>query len=409
MPDPAKPSTSFWRCESCGTPNPEASYLQSCLGCGRPRPARRTPTAPSQATRPGKSGPDAEDKAYADAPLGLKGWLVRVSLVYAGVVLLVLVVMRWVGDAWWGTTLLLVMPRYAWLAPVGILALAAGLGRSYRSLAILSATALVVAGPLMGLALPLPRLVERLPPGEKVRVATFNLGTEGVTVTPLDAWLTREGIGVVCLQEGDSRNDTFYNDLESRGWSVNKRRTIASRWPVVAELDSLPDESTQDGLYTAVLDRLRVRTPGGREVVVASVHLPTLRAGFEGILKGQVDPLTLHLSWWGRQMSRVLESLSRASDVPMLVGGDFNMPPDDSTMHSLRSSFRYAFDEAGWGYGYTRPAAHPWVRIDHLLASREWYVTACKVGPDLGSDHLPLVAEFLLPAKGKSQDLQRPR
>ena len=42
-----------------------------------------------------------------------------------------------------------------------------------------------------------------------------------------------------------------------------------------------------------------------------------------------------------------------------------------------------AFDEAGWGYGYSRPASHPWVRIDHVIASRDWTFTRSRVGPDL--------------------------
>ena len=60
--------------------------------------------------------------------------------------------------------------------------------------------------------------------------------------------------------------------------------------------------------------------------------------------------------------------------------------------------YRFAFEDAGWGYGYTRPADLPWFRIDHIVASPEWRVTECRVGPDFGSDHLPLIAELVLPA-----------
>jgi vancomycin resistance protein VanJ len=80
-----------------------------------------------------------------------------------------------------------------------------------------------------------------------------------------------------------------------------------------------------------------------------------------------------------------------------VMAGDFNMPADDSTMASLRSLFRFAFEDAGWGYGYTRPSAAPWFRIDHVVTSPEWRVARCRVGPDFGSDHLPLIAELVLP------------
>ncbi len=54
-----------------------------------------------------------------------------------------------------------------------------------------------------------------------------------------------------------------------------------------------------------------------------------------------------------------VEPLAGSSDLPVIVGGDFNMPADDSTMAALRLSFRFAFEEAGWGYGYTRPSRSP--------------------------------------------------
>src|SRR5207245_227724 len=137
-----------------------------------------------------------------------------------------------------------------------------------------------------------------------------------------------------------------------------------------------------------------------REFIVASVHLPTLRPGFQRFLdRRETSGLRLHTAWWGRETSRALAALAETGDLPILIGGDFNMPADDVTMAALRATFRFAFEDAGWGYGYTRPARYPWVRIDHILATPEWSVTACRVGPDLGSDHLPLMAEAVLPPR----------
>ena len=36
------------------------------------------------------------------------------------------------------------------------------------------------------------------------------------------------------------------------------------------------------------------------------------------------------------------------------------------------------------------------------LALPEWSVAGCRVGPDLGSDHLPVIAEFILPRGDRS-------
>ena len=97
----------------------------------------------------------------------------------------------------------------------------------------------------------------------------------------------------------------------------------------------------------------------------------------------------------------MVAAIESGPDVPKLIAGDFNMPADESALASLRDEgrFRFAFEEAGWGFGYTRPTRTPWFRIDHILTSPEWVVRRCRVGPDFGSDHLPLVAEVVLPAR----------
>jgi vancomycin resistance protein VanJ len=147
--------------------------------------------------------------------------------------------------------------------------------------------------------------------------------------------------------------------------------------------------------------RVRIRTPEGNEFGLASVHMPTLRFGLYRFLRGDIPGLERHIAWYDAQMVRVASGLSEfRDDLPVLVGGDFNVPPDHAAMSALGTAFRFAFEDAGWGYGYTRPTRYPWFRIDHILASPEWTFEACRVGPDLGSDHLPLVAEAVLTAPG---------
>ena len=46
------------------------------------------------------------------------------------------------------------------------------------------------------------------------------------------------------------------------------------------------------------------------------------------------------------------------------------------------------------------PGAVSWVRIDHILTTPDWSIAECRVGPDLGSDHLPVMAEVVLPKPG---------
>jgi endonuclease/exonuclease/phosphatase family metal-dependent hydrolase len=317
---------------------------------------------------------------------------------------LALALIRWVGAEWWGVLVLLFMPRWLWLLPVVPLAVASGVRRCPWHWVLQGATALVVAGPLMGASLPVHRLWEGTPEGERLRVATLNVSPYPIRVHALMSWVDRAGIDVLCLQEVDSQEDhPIVKAFREAGWYVAGRRHVVSRFPIEEELPRLPDDSTSRRRYSATLDRVRLKTRGGAGVIVACVHLPTIREGIVDLFHSKTsETLEDHVSWWAHEVSRVLAALAEAAGPPLVVAGDFNMPSDDATMAALRSDFQFAFESAGWGYGYTRPARLPWVRIDHVLASHEWAVTGCRVGPHVGSDHLPMVAELVLPRQAEA-------
>src|SRR5207237_8966827 len=110
-----------------------------------------------------------------------------------------------------------------------------------------------------------------------------------------------------------------------------------------------------------------------------------------------VAGLERHSAWRGARRRRVGATPAADRSAPLLIGGDFNPPSDSPTFAPVRRRFRVGFDEAGRGYGYTYPSRLPWIRIDHILASPDWSIVRCWVGPDVGSDHLPVIAEVVLP------------
>jgi endonuclease/exonuclease/phosphatase (EEP) superfamily protein YafD len=79
---------------------------------------------------------------------------------------------------------------------------------------------------------------------------------------------------------------------------------------------------------------------------------------------------------------------------PLVVGGDFNSPPDSYGCRRLQESLQSAFACAGSGFGWSFPSSQPLLRIDHLFASRDLQVLSCRVLPTSASDHRPLVADF---------------
>ena len=399
----------FWYCRRCGTPNPSRPYLTHCLGCG---------TVPSPETLASPVGPQTGQELRAgcakESRPGPARGSVRVGIgrvngfftwMWALVVLVILVLIRWVGDRWWGVAVVLFLPRWLFLVPLPVLALASGIARRPGQWLLQGVVALVIAGPLMALSLPIHRLWDRRVEGTRVRIMTLNRGMDPLATGRLTGFIERERIDLICFQElsdpGDTRLDSY---LAAHGWYRDRRRFVASRFPIVAEMPPLPDEYRSNRRYAALVVRVRVRAPGGVEFGLVSVHMPTLRFGFYRFLEYDVAGLKQHASWWDRQATRLLDGLAEMRDVPILIGGDFNLPPDHASMAALGSLYRFAFEDAGWGYGYTRPSRYPWFRIDHILASPEWVFTRCWVGPDVGSDHLPLIAEAVLPAPAQASE-----
>jgi endonuclease/exonuclease/phosphatase (EEP) superfamily protein YafD len=81
---------------------------------------------------------------------------------------------------------------------------------------------------------------------------------------------------------------------------------------------------------------------------------------------------------------------------PKLLVGDFNLPVESAIYRDHWSQYTNAFSVAGWGLGHTRYCRWHGVRIDHILTGPESQVDRCWVGPDVGSDHRPLIADLVL-------------
>ena len=83
---------------------------------------------------------------------------------------------------------------------------------------------------------------------------------------------------------------------------------------------------------------------------------------------------------------------------PVILAGDFNMPTQSSIYRHHWSAMCNAFSMAGLGLGYTEwPTIRSWqfgIRIDHIVTGCSWRPVRCWVGPDLGSDHRPLLANL---------------
>jgi endonuclease/exonuclease/phosphatase (EEP) superfamily protein YafD len=94
-----------------------------------------------------------------------------------------------------------------------------------------------------------------------------------------------------------------------------------------------------------------------------------------------------------------LAELVIAEPGPKVVIGDFNITSWSPAFHDLVARTGLRDSRAGFGVQPTFPAAIsplPGIPIDHCLVSPEVTVAKREIGPDVGSDHLPLIVELSL-------------
>jgi vancomycin resistance protein VanJ len=80
--------------------------------------------------------------------------------------------------------------------------------------------------------------------------------------------------------------------------------------------------------------------------------------------------------------------------MPTLLAGDFNTPIDSDIFRSAWTGYTDAFNFAGIGVGTTYRVKRTWTRIDHILFNNDWQCRQCWLGPDVGSPHLPVIADL---------------
>jgi len=93
---------------------------------------------------------------------------------------------------------------------------------------------------------------------------------------------------------------------------------------------------------------------------------------------------------------------------PALVVGDFNATPWSSHFHRFAERSGLCDSRAGFGIQASFPAnlAPMRIPIDHAFASCTVGIRDRRIGPDVGSDHLPVIVDLTLPRPGSDH---RPR
>jgi endonuclease/exonuclease/phosphatase (EEP) superfamily protein YafD len=350
----------------------------------RSRPEAGAAGPPS--TAPGKHAPTSKGRRIAAATLAALVWL------YLGVLLAVWLTLYFAGDRWWLATIMLFAPRSVYAFPLAVLVPAAALCRR-RLLWPLAAAVLLLVWPIMGFCLPWARL--SAPGGRTIRILTCNVDGNNLRGGALRTLVLRTRPDVIALQEFGG-TDEWFRKVLPEGFHVvyAGELVLASQLPLREESRTAPDN---DGLCCVL------ETPDG-PIRICCLHLFTPRRGLAEVL----DRRTVLAPSRRLTLQQVIERRRRESQEvgewiaalpqPVLLAGDFNMPSDSLIYRNYWSAYGNAFAQAGLGFGDTKitalgPASYG-LRIDHVLFGPRWQAVRAWVGPDVGSDHLPLLADL---------------
>lgn len=146
---------------------------------------------------------------------------------------------------------------------------------------------------------------------------------------------------------------------------------------------------------------------GGKKVLLFSLHQATPRYELSGLSlrnmsngesAGRIEERHHFRDKETRMIREYIDDIR--GDKPYIVLGDFNTPSSSSLFRPHWGDLQNAFDQCGFGYGYTAnceteshwPKGLPWARVDHILGSKECRFERCITGSSNGSDHRLIMA-----------------
>jgi vancomycin resistance protein VanJ len=297
------------------------------------------------------------------------------------------------GDQWWVATAMLFGPRWPIVLPLlALFPLALLCCR--RVLPWLAGAGALAIWLFMGWAIPWQRVtgIFAPPPDLTLRVIAYNCGE----TEKADVIQTIEDLRPDIIALNEWHGSRPIPDSLAQGFYVGRDggNVVLSRFPIES-IKALESEWLKPWEQRAV--KCFVRTKVGL-VQVVCLHLETPRHGMAEVR---------HSFWRGaegmrsntekrRLESELASQFADGFSGPSIVAGDLNTPVESRIYQVYWSQWQNAFSQGGFGLGHTKFLRLYGVRIDHILISPHWRVISARVGPDLGGDHRPVIADLAL-------------
>jgi vancomycin resistance protein VanJ len=323
-------------------------------------------------------------------------WLGWITLGYFALVLVAWFALWRLSDVWWPATALLFGPRWMLLLPLALLVPAALLMRRVL-LAPLAVTALIVLMPVMGLRTGWGGMWVGDRGSTDLRVVTLNAEDNPGAILRLLSHADTWEADIVAIQECGNAIETvgvYMVDWHTEG---DQWLCLLSRFPIKSvetmmweDLEGVRDAGIGG---SSMAKRYVLQTPQ-RDLHLVNIHLETARKGLER-LRYQLERMPVKDNMLMREVEsrRAFRWLGHRH-AALIVAGDFNMPIESAIYRESWSSFQNAFTQVGRGFGKTKDNGIIRLRIDHVLSGRNWQPVRAWVGPDVGSDHMPVIADL---------------
>jgi endonuclease/exonuclease/phosphatase (EEP) superfamily protein YafD len=222
--------------------------------------------------------------------------------------------------------------------------------------------------------------------GTAVRVMTVNAFCANVERDRLMEYIAEVSPDVLLVMEVDA------------GWAT-RLKTLAASYP-----HQLIEQRTEDCFGIALLTTLPVAEVDIREL---GSSLPTVVARFErdgGTWFHFIGthPMPPTRGWAAALRNAQLAAIGRLAaslEDPVVVAGDLNITSWSPHFRDLVQMAGLRDSRHGFGNQPTWRSNFVWmgIAIDHIFVSPEVGVKQRWVGPDVGSDHRPVVAELVIP------------
>lgn len=301
-------------------------------------------------------------------------------LATAGTMACVVTLAGFLGRYWWGFELAThFRVQYALALGLGALLLAVGRRRRWAALFAIFA--------LLNAMLLAPRFST---------VATAQTGADGPVLRAMLANVNSANRDYSRIRDAIiDRDPDFVVLLEVTPWLLDRLTDLADRYPYRI---AAPQE---DNFGIAFLSR----RPFLQSDIVqfGSPERPSIIAEFAIDRRGFILAGTHPLPPIGAEMARdrndqlaKLAEFARQAGQPLLLLGDLNISPWSPYFERLLADSGLRDSGRGRGIQPTWPVRWPplWIPIDHALFSEGTRILRRETGPDLGSDHYPVIVDF---------------